>query len=265
MIVQTAQQTYVDKWDAIDPNRLFRLPGRRKTADHFGYLLRHYWIPDEQLTYKRTIQQRRHSQDMPRGFSETIIQTMMRCDADRCCWREKSERSGGMRSGFVGFYPAPALEHVLTYNRSEQALRQQSVDTLGSWPVDRESAQVQAFLRQPILTPLLPIPLGFQWHVHCEAGYVDLMLTSKIPIEDMLVLIVRRRGKFRLDRFYHDDEEISRPIIVHREGITAYSLDRSLVLYDKAKDTLESDIPDFHGYEIETMLNLTNAELLPPL
>ena len=75
-------------WDVIDPGSLIPLVGFRTMTTEFGYLLRHYWIPDTRLQFQVTTEQSTPGQE-PVISRQMIQRTMVRCDADCCVWREK--------------------------------------------------------------------------------------------------------------------------------------------------------------------------------
>lgn len=213
-----------ERWNRIDPASLLPLVGVRRMSRQFGFLLRHYWLPATELTYLRTT-----------GGNEpvTIVRRPARCDADVCCWRETV---GGSTVFCI-------------YDRSEQTFRTREIHCEKSEPEEEKAARVQAFLHQPILTPLLPIPLGFQWHVATEDGdYMDLTLDSETRLGDMPVLFIRRKGRFT--------DQIG---TVQREGITAYALERSVVLEDRTRDVLVET-----GLETRTVTKLIQSRMPEP-
>jgi len=69
-------------WDAIDPSELLELVGFRKTTTEFGYLLRHYWMPDTEIRFRVVTKQ--HAPNGKLQTAEQIIrQIPAKCDADR--------------------------------------------------------------------------------------------------------------------------------------------------------------------------------------
>jgi len=217
-------------WDAIHPDSLLNLAGVRRVTHEFGFLLRHYWMPGTELTYERVTESTR----------ARIVRRPGKCNADAIWWRETVQDSSDDSVRSVCF---------CIYDRSAQTFRTQGILDETIEPESIEDARIQAFWNQPILTPLLPIPLGFQWHVSAENGYMDFLLESETTVGDMPVLFVRRYGRFTLDG--------SGP--VEREGITAYALDRSVVLEDRTRDRLVDT-----GQEAQlTITKLTKSVLLP--
>jgi len=74
-------------------------------------------------------------------------------------------------------------------------------------------------MQQPILTPLLPIPIGFTWHVRNEEGYMELTLESVKNIEGMTILFVRRKGMIVFNTLYLSGRSRSCPYRIYREDI----------------------------------------------
>lgn len=172
----------------------------------FGVLLRHYWIPATELTYEQT-------ED---GVTRSFTRTMGKCDSDVCVWRQEG------------------LLHI--YNRSEQTYRTREILGFTEIPEDENEARNNAFLHVPVLTPLLPIPLGFQWHVASENGYMN----------------------FTLDSLHDDTAIISRNGIFsgrERNGVTAIAVERSVILEDRYHDRFGD------GTEIRGSLKLIESRL----
>ncbi len=189
----------------IDPATLLPLIGVRRMSRQFGFLLRHYWLPATELTFERTT-----CRDSEPMVSETIVRRPARCDADVCHWRETVDDSTVLR----------------IYDRSDQTLRTREITGHETRPESERDARIQAFLHVPILTPLLPIPLGFQWHVATDEGdFMDFALESVAEVGDMPVLFVRRQGRFQWDG-----------VTVERRGVTAYAPERSTILEDRTCD-----------------------------
>ena len=220
-----------EAWDAIDPHALLPLVGVRRMSRDFGFLLRHYWLPATELTFERTTI-RKNADSEPITAHEQIVRRMARCDADVCIWRETVDD----RAVFC------------CYNRSEQTYRTKAITAYEALPESEKEARIQAFLHQPILTPLLPIPMGFQWHVATENGdYLDFTLESETTINDMSTLFIRRTGRFVLEGIGS----------VEREGVVAYALERSTVLEDRTRDVVVEN-----GFEILTATKLVQSRLL---
>ncbi len=208
----------------IDPATLLPLVGVRRMSRQFGYVLRHYWMPATELTFQRTT-----CRGSEPPVSETIVRRLARCDSDVCCWREMIDDATVLR----------------IYNRSDQTLRTREITGHESRPESERDARIRAFVHVPILTPLLPIPLGFRWHVATDEGdFLDFTLESVTEVGDMPVLFVRRQGRFQCDG-----------VTVERNGITAYALDRSAILEDRTCDVVD-------GVETITVTKLVQSRLL---
>lgn len=222
-------------WDKIDPESLLELVGVRRMSREFGFLFRHYWVPGTTLTYHR-----RSVFDPgadPGETFEEIIRRPGRCTADMFCWRETTTRTDypseepdetsgeGTADGFARILPGK----VCVYNRSNQTFRTRHVTDEKDLPASEADARIQALLHIPILTPLLPVPLGFRWHVEAEDGYMEYELESATTVGDMPVLFVRRRGEF----------SFGTRCKTRWEGVTAYAPDRSTVLEDRACERVE--------------------------
>lgn len=255
MIAPTAQ---VKDWDKIDPRSLLELVGVRRISYDFGFLLRHYWMPGSTLTYKRISEYR--FGEMENSVTERLVLRPGRCTADIFCWRETTEREGflGEPEGKAeqratdGFARLLAdrqdKEQLCLYDRSNQTFRTRPV-TGETWtPESENEARLQAMLHVPILTPLLPIPLGFQWHVDGPDCYMEFKLESVTNIDSTPVLFVRRQGNV----------SYAAAGTIRREGVTAYALDRSTVLEDRIRDHVDkADI------EIRHVTRLVRATYMP--
>ncbi|MGL6193797.1 MAG: hypothetical protein ACRC2T_03135, partial [Thermoguttaceae bacterium] len=243
-------------WDEIDTASLLQLVSFRKTNSRFGQLLRHYWIPATELTYKRTTTQNN-------GVNiETVTRKMTGCDADKCTWREKTESQNENTGQLIRFTTPSEKEQLCTYNRSSQTFCQQDV-------ISNEqcyaNGRVAAFLNVPILTPLLPIPLGFTWFVESENGYMEFTLKSQTQIGDMPVIIISRKGEITVDAYFQNGKKHKTNTKIHREGVTAYATDRFMILEDRTCDTvLETDVPMLQNLETTTVLKLKKSELKEP-
>ncbi len=195
----------------------------------FGVLLRHYWLPATELTYRRTTNVQKPGDDL-QTTTQTIHRKPAKCNSDVCVWRESVDR---------------AEEHFCIYNRSEQTFRRQGILEFTATPETETDARIQAFLHQPVLTPLLPIPVGFQWHIRADDGFLEFTLDSETTVEDMPVVMIRRNGRFSVgDR------------TVERTGITAVARERSLILEDRTRDVFDD------GTEIQTVFQLLESRLL---
>ena len=221
-------------WDAIDVAALLPLVGIRHTTDEFGYLLRHYWLPSTELTYETLTEQKFPEHDVLRASSR-IIRIPAKYDANWLLFREMTSKSA--QNGIVRFSPDQSSEKLCEYNRFDQTFR--TISGKERWPEADADARKQAFLFQPVLTPLLPIPLGFRWHVEGEDGeYMDFVLESKSLANGTPVLFVRRRGRFSLDTYFKNGTLIRQKFSVDREGLTAISLQRSVILEDRTHDKI---------------------------
>lgn len=239
MMIQTLTQRPPSHWDHIDPNSLLRLVNYRKMSTEFGYLLRHYWIPASQLTLQTTTCQKIPGKKSLNAVKWTE-QRMAKCDADQCVWREKVRRIDHENQYMVHFSRPRVDEHICTYNRSEQTFRSHHVKQFTPLPEQEHDARNEAFLQQPLLTPLLPIPLGFTWHVRNEEGYLEWTLESVKNVGGMTVLFIRRHGEIFLDTMYLSGHACPSRYCIHRQGVTAYALERSMILEDRTYDRLES-------------------------
>lgn len=214
--------------DEIDPDRLLRLVGTRTTTDRFGFLLRPYWTPATDLLYKNTIRRVTATGDEHCERFRRLL-CPVKIDAEKFTWRESRD----------GFDP-----ELCEYDRVKQTLRVLP-------PNDRDQNERDAaFFRLSILVPPLPIPAGFRWHVDYGEARLDFLLESVRRIKGMTVLFIRRQG--RLDG----------SSVVIRQGITAYALERSVVLEDRTLDTVrEKDSDDGHSTRIWTESRLVRSSL----
>ena len=194
----------------IDPGILLPLVGVRRMPYRFGVLLRHYWLPATKLEYIRTENDEQVQQ---------VVRQMVSCDADACIWRESVGED----------------ERLCTYNRSHQTFRAKRVLETIDFPEDDNEAKNEAFLRMPVLTPLLPIPIGFQWHVRSDNGFMEFTLDSEFVANDMKIVFIRRAGCF-LGR--------------KRDGMTAIAVDRSVVLEDRYSDSFDDGTESYSTFKL---------------
>jgi len=225
--------------DEIGPDPIFRLAKYRRMSTEFGYLLRHYWMPATKLTW--SIQIRQTVPDLPVLEVEKWTEhRMVKCDADQCVWREKTLKKGFNSEFLMSFSRPRTTEYICTYDRSQQTFQCQNIKRFIPFPEKEYDARNEAFMQQPILTPLMPIPVGFTWHVRNDEGYMEFTLESAKDIDGMTVLFIRRKGKMLFDKLYTSKMPERFPYHVIREGSTTYALERSLVLEDRTYDCLKS-------------------------
>ena len=257
-MIVNPQQVISNDWTVVEPQSLLQLVGVRKTTDQFGVLLRHYWLPNTVLTYESALEQRMRDGSFV-SQRQTITKRQVCCDADSCTWREKI--SGRNEAGLFRFDGSQS-ERFCTYNRSEQKFRTQPILGHTAWPEDDSEARAQAFLRQPVLLPLLPIPQGFRWHVEAESGFLEFTLESESRVGEMPIVTVRRWGEFWVNAYFTRGESHPVRLKLRREGITAYATERSVVLQDKVRDTvIEAEDRRLLGLEQKSRMNLTRSEL----
>lgn len=249
-------------WDWIDTGRLPSIGGRRSTTSEFGFLLRHYWIPQSILFYEiGTVQ--RHPNGLPVETSQTIELEMTCCNADSCTWRQKTMTTNDWMNDTIRISPFFNEPRICTYDRSEQAYRV----FLPTYPNADMATLIEprfyAMLQLPVLTPLLPIPLGFQWHVRreCDDGkndYVNFKLESVIRDKGATILIIRKESKFTFRNYFQYNSLKKHEFRVHRSGVTAYALERAIVLEDR---TLDRYIPKYVPSPVVGMETLTVRKL----
>lgn len=180
----------------------------------FGVLLRHYWLPATELTYQRTTTRQKPGSEATTAV-ETVFRKPVKYDSDVCIWRESVNGSE---------------ERFYLYNRSKQTFRIRGLMEFTATPENENEARLAAFWHVPVLTPLLPVPPGFQWHVSAEDGFLEFMLESETTIRNMPVVFVKRRGRFPISQ---------NGSAVHREGMTAIALERSVILEDRCRDRFD--------------------------
>lgn len=252
-------------WDAMDPTRLIQLTRWRKMSTGFGYLLRHYWMPATRLTWKRVTQQHLREDGETLTSEDSWKRTLLKCDADQCVWRDDFLETDRQNKHLVRFSLPHAAREIHYYNRSEQTYRVRPVPGLLRWPEEEQAARNQAFLQQPLLNPLLPIPVGFQWHVRNEGDYMDFTLSSAASCEgEMTLLLIRRKGVFHLNKFFIDQTAYDHRFKIVRHGLTAYALERAMILEDRAYDRLQSvSAPsEIDGMETWNTVTLLKSKLL---
>ncbi|MDR1965050.1 MAG: hypothetical protein LBQ50_14860 [Planctomycetaceae bacterium] len=242
-------------WDTIDTNVLKPLVGFRSMTTEFGFLFRHYWMPSTDLYYRRSIHQQLRGQES--GIVQTVRKKMVKCDADRCVWRQKVIDSNTQNSNVVSFFSLSTEEYLCEYNRSKQIF--QSNPILDFEPSNRVDNRIQAFLQLSFLNPVLPVPLGFHWHIQSEKSYLDFQIESFERIGTMPVVFVRRSGKLTLPHFFQDG--ICHPHLfqIEREGISVYALDRSMIIEDRTHDTVRDDNNFLNGLELWTKIKLIKS------
>ena len=134
-----------------------------------------------------------------------------------------------------------------------------AIDSAISWPKGIGDAGNQVFLRQPILTPLLPIPPEFFWHVQTDDGYMEFRLESKTVVGEMPILFIRRKGVFTLTGYYQNGIYYQSRFQIEREGITAYAQDRFTVLEDRTCDIVSCDNENLNGIRIDNVTKLVQS------
>ena len=220
-------------WDWINVDALLKLAGTREAESDFGFLLRHYWTPATELEYE--IIREQISSDVVLREEFVLSQRMLKCDADICLWREtllerKVPAAGPLAIG------RPVCEQICTFNRSKQNFR---VTDLSGASDESISGPGCVFLMQPVLTPLLPMPVGFRWHVANDSGYMNFHLEFHVTSSNSSVLLIRRHGKFSLNRTEETARSSGQNLRIEREGVTAFSPARSLVLEDRTRDRVQ--------------------------
>jgi len=208
----------MSQWDEIDTDSLLQLVNYRQVSTGFGYLLRHYWMPATQLTWQITTRQQLPGMKILE-VTKWTEHRMLKCDADQCVWREKIRKLGSLNKYLIGFSRPRVDEYICTYNRSEQTFQSYHIHQFVPRPEQQYDARNEAFMQQPILTPLLPIPIGFTWHVRNEEGYMELTLESVKNIEGMTILFVRRKGMIVFNTLYLSGRSRSCPYRIYREDI----------------------------------------------
>lgn len=262
MAIATLNRSTRHGWDRIEPESLLQLVGVRTTTDRHGKLLRHYWLPDTVLTYRSNCEQN-GSDGHFTVKGQTFTKRQVYCDADSCTWRQRLISNHEHGCGFIDFTPPLQRECFCVYNRSEQTFRTQPILSHSSWPNASEAARVQAFLQQPVLAPLLPIPVGFQWYCEADGGYLEFTLESELLVGDMPVVFVRRQGEFWMDGYFQHGEFRAKKLRLRREGVTAFAAERSVVLQDKVHDTVvEAEDDRLLGLETRSEHTLVRSELL---
>lgn len=239
-----------------DQAALLPLVGVRDMSAQFGFLLRPYWMPGSQLRYRSDCETK-----MPgiaaTDASETVIRTPLLCDADRVLWRQTTVEATHQESFRV--VPPQADDILCEYNRSEQTFRTRTILGHDFAPENMDEARITAFLSQPLLTPLLPIPVGFRWHVKSDQGFMDFELLSQDFVGDMPVLTIRRYGIFRTARYYRDGGVHEMPMSVERSGLCRYAWQRSVILDDRTVDLVRCEDADIDRTEVHGTLTLTES------
>lgn len=233
---------------SIDPGALLPLVSFRRMSTDYGYLLRHYWMPSGELRYQIRRSERNRTDE--RHENILCIKKSMKFDADLFVWREK--HIGEFDAKMLRYAPRTENENLCEYDRSKQYLRIRS-------PLNHANASEnrnEAFCALPLLTPLLPIPLGFRWHVRHGDDTLDFTLESSVFVHDREVLFVRRQGRFTFPGYFRGNRFIEQNIVVHREGISAYAPDRSVVLEDRTRDRIDSGS---ERIELETAVKLIQS------
>lgn len=240
--------------DEIDHDSLLRLVNIRTTTSEFGYLLRPYWMPATVLDYAYESRQR-NPQGRENAEKYTVRRRPVKIDAETFFWKEMVSDSRGDLGDdvFVRLFSVSSSEETCEYDRYRQSFSSQS-----------GSGQTQAFLRMPILPPLMPIPEGFRWHVGNAEAKLDFHLESVRKIDGMTVLFIRRSGSFPVSHYYRHGTKHSGRGAVVREGVSAYALERSVVLEDRIRDVLylEDDPFGLSGTITTTTARLRRSSLV---
>jgi len=225
-------------WDAIDPQSLLKPAPLRKMDTGFGYLIRHYWMPAGQLTLSVKMEQKTLNGHLWQT-EKRVTRNMLKCDADQCVWRDETEQIAPEIPTWVHFLKPKTRCSICIYHRSRQTYQSYAAHRFSPESDLLSDARNRAFMRQPVLTPLLPVSVGSSWHVCNGEGYMEWTLESARKYGGTTVLFIRRKGKMRFFDLFISGQAFLIPYLIYREGVTAYAWERSLILEDRTYDRFQ--------------------------
>lgn len=231
----------------------------RGTSSEFGYLFRHYWIPATTLYYRETTESTGVDRSPETTRSEYRVR-MKKCDSDQCIWRERPVFTDPDDVEAVRLLPLRDDEIICQYDRTKQTVWTKPVLSFVPSQRDAGAARMEALLRQPLMAPLLPIPVGFQWYVQTDDARMEFRLESVLLHNETEIAEIRRSGSFTIDRVYVGDELRHGRFTVRREGVTWVAMERSVVLEDETRDVLCCSDRLLDGTEIRTRRTLIRSE-----
>ena len=233
----------LDPMITIDPSFLLHL----KVIDHpdteFGFVLRHYWNPASILSFQQCllIKQGAHCEDSDL-VRASVTRHLVRCEANCCVWREETVPViDGSSDRYFGKTRA-SEERLCFYDCCEQAYWTRDVlSSETSLPKNLAKAQSQALYAIPFIVPPGPVPLGFKWHDRVGNDAMDYELVSSEMLGDMTVLFIRRHGRYTV---LIPEGDAFCSITTEREGLTAFALQRSVILEDRFVDRVIEASPE---------------------
>jgi hypothetical protein len=263
-------------WDCYNLESLLPLKETHQETTKFGFLLRHYWLPETVLTFRKSLQTTfKNGRLELRDFE--IERQLARCRSNECLWREK-------------IYPVKASnenakrsvirEVLCSYDCYEQTfIAAQPILFMPLNPWQIGEARRQALSCLPFVCPPGPVPLGFSWYAQVGNDSMNYYLEDERHIGDTSVLVIRRKGccKKFVPQANHGEDALFSPFsetsgtrsnegmtcVIEREGITLFAWNRGIVLEDRVFDRVvavgEDRLVSVEGAANQTILRLIRS------
>ena len=234
-----------ESWDAYDLESLLPLKEVFEENTEFGFLLRHYWIPATNLTFRQSMVRITSAAESTR--SELLIERQMaRCRSNECTWREKVFAPLSPRTGASIWESTPFRETFCSYDCYDQTYVEDEPIrfALPSNEKEKLMARQEAIARLPFLSPPGPVPVGFGWYSKAGTSHMNFCLESKEVVGETSVLAIKREGRVvvqlsldgQIDYSTKSTQEEFSTAIVERKGITLFAWSRGVVLEDRFED-----------------------------
>lgn len=228
-----------EPWDQYHLESLLPLKETYRESTEFGFLLRHYWIPATQLTFRQSSRM-----TLPDGRTDwvelEIERKMARCRSSECLWREKIRPVVGANG--KGEHSATS-EMLCSYDCYEHAFHTaKPILFAPPTPDQKTEARRQALYRLPMLSPPGPVPIGFSWYGKVGDDYMNYRLDTEEQVGETSVLVIRREGRYatrlQIPQEPADGETKRIPVVIERKGVTLFAWNRAVVLEDRFTDHL---------------------------
>jgi hypothetical protein len=240
----------------------------------FGFLLRHYWIPETVLTFRKSLQTTFENGRLELQDFE-IERKLARCRSNECLWREKIYLA---KASNENAKRSVIREMLCSYDCYEQTfIAAQPILFMPLNPRQREEARRQALSCLPFVCPPGPVPLGFSWYAQVGNDYMNYYLEDEQSIGDTSVLVIRRKGCYKklipkandgqgvfFSPFPETSDIVSNEgmtCVIEREGITLFAWNRSIVLEDRIFDRVVA-VGDDRFVSVEGATNQTILRLI---
>lgn len=234
------------RWDKVDLDELLPVQGGVEVDHRFGYVLRHYWVPDAELTYRESAVVEASEESRIRVESQ-IKRNMVIVDTDQCTWRERVHSVAVLGDTVVPLVsPRPSAPIAGVLYESDWiagTLRQRRPESRRPpSPAGRQEARRLALWSLPVVRPPIPVQRGDSWEVWAEEDHLRYRVTEVHKLGSGWCLVVVRDGTMRLPgpapAVARSWEPPGASGLVHRQGVAVISLTRSLVLEERSYDRI---------------------------